>query len=1065
MSNLFNSMMALLPADGWQRLMVDAMWQSTLVGLIGLVMVRYFVHQAAARAWVLAVALTACIVLPMLSVSVRSAGWAFPFRGPTAEMTIRALIQPLVPDNSVQNESASDRPLMAIRNRPRSIRSAAGSEQSTATASLAAPEPTPLQATIFTSDSLNRFGLFAFGAVWLSSGLFLLVKLLASSIAVRRMIRNSHPCKDSILLDAVAVASQRAGLRGAPRVLVSHRISAPMVLAYFRPALVLPKDTVKQQDQNHLATMFAHELAHIRRRDGWSRLWVQLIAVVLPLQPLVWRMRRSFFESCEEACDDWAVATGSDPVDLASVLTAWSGGSRDCRELLLAVGMSGTRSRVLRLLAMDDTPLHQLSGRCRFGATIVAMLICGGLAIAQPPGPVDRTEADEKVEQESGNSSGKQPSNHLSPEGTNAPAKAMTITGRCVDENDKPLPLARVRLFRFGPDGSHPTRTKQTELQGTSCDGAGRFEFKDIERSHKFDSWIVIAQHRGRATSSTFIAAEAPGDQTVELKLPPAGILKGRIANEEGNAVQGVLVSAGSPLVEPVPGICAAISDADGYYEISDLRSFDVADQEPQPTGDGAFMSVSHCYGRLLHPGYARDRFPYSKIPGVANVTVRRPAVVEGQIVLKESGSPAAGARVEFWNDTIAPDSWTRATTDDEGRYQIENLPPGDYHVNVKLAGRPNLALPEVALTAGSNLRNFQMERGGVIKGRVINVRTEQPVQLAEGEIMQISASDAGGRWFSGMASANIQPDGTFTLLMPAGRGYFGMYMERSKWRGVNTDRLLSKGIDVIEGKTTELEIRVKPREKNPSPPKALSTGATKHLAEQAAMAAIKQLGGWVELETIDGKEHVVEVNMVYHEDERMGREENRLICDECLSYVQKFPKLKRLLLYREQATDTGLKKIRGMASLEGIWVWDASAVSDTGAAHLATLKNLKVIHLGNAKLTDEALKHFGSLPKIEDLSLQGNHFTNKGLEFLQESTQLKELTLGLGTNEITDDGLRFVSALTNLEILGLQHSKITDAGLQHLRTLKNLKQLWVGGTEVTTAGRETLRRDLPKLE
>jgi hypothetical protein len=73
--------------------------------------------------------------------------------------------------------------------------------------------------------------------VWLSSSLLLLVRLAASAIAVRRMIGDVRICKDSILLDAVSAASQRVGLTTTPRVLVSNRISAPMVLAYFRPAL------------------------------------------------------------------------------------------------------------------------------------------------------------------------------------------------------------------------------------------------------------------------------------------------------------------------------------------------------------------------------------------------------------------------------------------------------------------------------------------------------------------------------------------------------------------------------------------------------------------------------------------------------------------------------------------------------------------------------------------------------------------------------------------------------------------------------------------------------------
>ena len=62
---------------------------------------------------------------------------------------------------------------------------------------------------------------------------------------------------------------------------------------------------------------FFHELAHVARGDGWSRLGVECILVMLPVQPLIWLLRRSFHTTCEESCDDWAVATGTNPIDLA----------------------------------------------------------------------------------------------------------------------------------------------------------------------------------------------------------------------------------------------------------------------------------------------------------------------------------------------------------------------------------------------------------------------------------------------------------------------------------------------------------------------------------------------------------------------------------------------------------------------------------------------------------------------------------------------------------------------------------------------------------------------------
>ena len=102
------------------------------------------------------------------------------------------------------------------------------------------------------------------------------------------------------------------------------------------------------------------------------------------------------------------------------------------------------------------------------------------------------------------------------------------------------------------------------------------------------------------------------------------------------------------------------------------------------------------------------------------------------------------------------------------------------------------------------------MGKGGQINGHVIDVSTGKPIVLGETEKMSIGASDDPGHFYAGMNNATIQSDGTFTLLLPVGQNYLGMYFGPN-WRGVNTDALLQKGINVAEGQTQDLEIRVKP--------------------------------------------------------------------------------------------------------------------------------------------------------------------------------------------------------------------------------------------------------------
>ncbi len=70
-----SSFCSFLPAGGWQRLMCDALWQSTLIAALGWLAARYLVRQSAARAWVLLITLIACAVVPLASLAARSGGW------------------------------------------------------------------------------------------------------------------------------------------------------------------------------------------------------------------------------------------------------------------------------------------------------------------------------------------------------------------------------------------------------------------------------------------------------------------------------------------------------------------------------------------------------------------------------------------------------------------------------------------------------------------------------------------------------------------------------------------------------------------------------------------------------------------------------------------------------------------------------------------------------------------------------------------------------------------------------------------------------------------------------
>ena len=364
MGNMFDNAIAILTVDSWQRPLIDALWLSTVVCVLGLIATRWL-RQPAARAWVLLIALSACVILPATNFCVRSSGFAVPLPIPLAL-------------NENTDSPAGEIPLTTNEISTIAVPT---SHSTLSSEHISKANPATSHFSIFTA----AFALNVVSVIWLFVSLLLLSRLITSAVAVRQMVVRAQPHTDEKVLEAVSVASTQVGLGSAPRVLVSDRITTPMVLAYFRPTLLIPSDQETWSQGNCLHTILTHELAHIRRRDGWTKLWVQMITVLIPLQPLVWSLRRSFFAAAEEACDDWAVENGGDPVNLAAVLTDSCQHSSNRRELLLAVGMSATLSRVLRLLDMRVTPAAQLSAKWQLCATAVAFLVCGGFAFAQLP--------------------------------------------------------------------------------------------------------------------------------------------------------------------------------------------------------------------------------------------------------------------------------------------------------------------------------------------------------------------------------------------------------------------------------------------------------------------------------------------------------------------------------------------------------------------------------------------------------------------------------------------------------------------------------------------------------
>ncbi|MCK6481045.1 MAG: M56 family metallopeptidase, partial [Planctomycetes bacterium] len=99
---------------------------------------------------------------------------------------------------------------------------------------------------------------------------------------------------------------RRAGLRGAPPILLSRRLRAPAVLGLLRPVVLFPADFAGSPAEARLAIL--HECLHLRRRDPAAAALLAAVRVIWWFHPAAWLAERRLGALRESCCDADAAA-------------------------------------------------------------------------------------------------------------------------------------------------------------------------------------------------------------------------------------------------------------------------------------------------------------------------------------------------------------------------------------------------------------------------------------------------------------------------------------------------------------------------------------------------------------------------------------------------------------------------------------------------------------------------------------------------------------------------------------------------------------------------------------
>lgn len=292
------------------------------------------------------------------------------------------------------------------------------------------------------------------------------------------------------------------------------------------------------------------------------------------------------------------------------------------------------------------------------------------------------------------------------------------ISGVVVDEKDQPLAGVIVRPLiqaPFGPMTKQLLGLEALDFLARKTDAQGRFEYTGLPAGGSME-FLLEGPGRARMTTLPSSAEDkhAPykvGTTDVKLVLPGGAVVAGRVADEEGKGVAGVMIAASPATMGGPLEMVSTVSGADGRYRLEGLRELDYGiGVIPPLTGTAEWaVKTANIKPQLAAPVENFD-LAASK-GGTMEIVIRRGEVPASKVYFRLGG---AGAVVPVL-----------AMTDEQGRYLLRAA-PGPWRVlGVMLGDYKPVETPElIEVKAGETFQSVVvLERRPQIAGEVLDER------------------------------------------------------------------------------------------------------------------------------------------------------------------------------------------------------------------------------------------------------------------------------------------------------------------------------------------------------
>jgi beta-lactamase regulating signal transducer with metallopeptidase domain len=245
--------------------------------------------------------------------------------------------------------------------------------------SLRMPEPSKMTVDVQPAPTRYEFPIVwpaVFLTVYLTFAIFFLGRLFVGMRWGKRLERAAGPIEDPFALRAVAICTNAASLREAPRIAESEMVSVPVTLGVRNPVILLPTDW-REWDEVELESVLAHETSHVARHDGLIQRLALVHRAIFWFSPLAWWLDRHLADLAEQASDEAALAGGADRTGYAEMLLGFFASLDASRERVWWQGVSMATAgeaerRVDRILAWRGVMSNKLRKSLVIGLVAVA---------------------------------------------------------------------------------------------------------------------------------------------------------------------------------------------------------------------------------------------------------------------------------------------------------------------------------------------------------------------------------------------------------------------------------------------------------------------------------------------------------------------------------------------------------------------------------------------------------------------------------------------------------------------------------------------------------------------